>query len=221
MQITSTCSRSFPAFLIVLCVVVTPLLSRSTKPPNKFLVDVNRPFVYLKFDHIGPGAPRSEDEPTFRIWVRLTNNCLIPITVRANGVPDESPKDEVGVQYDVVPNPKPRGSAWLSLPSSATGKSEGDKSRDQKDEQEKEQDVPRGYIFHVASLITIDPGEEILISLPVNHLSRNWHIEIPFDFELPQGKGSRDPLNGGEPVMAVHYSLWDLSPKAQTDLGKQ
>jgi len=221
MHITSTCYRLFLGFLIVLCVAVTPLLSQTTKPPNKFLVDVNRPFVYLKFDHIGPGAPRREDEPTSRIWVRLTNNCLIPITVRANGVPDESPKDEVGVQYDVVANAKPQGTVTLYLPSSAIGKSENDKSTDQKDQQGKEQGVPRGYLFHVASLITIDPGEEILFSLPVNHLSRNRHIEIPFNFELPQGKGPRDPLNGGEPLMAVHYSLWDLPLKAQTDLAKK
>lgn len=221
MQITSACYRLFLAFLVVLSVAATPLPSQSTKPLNKFLVDVNRPFVYLKFDHIGPGAPRTEDEPTSRIWVRLTNNCLIPITVRANGVPDESPKDEVGVQYDVVANPKTQGTSTLYLPPSATGKSENDKSTERQEQQGKAQGIPRGYLFHVASLIAIDPGEEILFSLPVNHLSRNWHIEIPFDFKLPQGKGPHDPLNGGEPLMAVHYSLRDLPPKAQADLAKK
>jgi len=98
---------------------------------------------------------------------------------------------------------QPQGTVTLSLPSSAADKSEKDQSTGQKDQQGKEQGVPRGYLFHVASLITIDPGEEILFSLPVNHLNRNWHIEIPFNFELPQGKGPRDPLNGGEPLMAV------------------
>ncbi|HXA00089.1 MAG TPA: hypothetical protein VN025_20190 [Candidatus Dormibacteraeota bacterium] len=218
---TKALYRVFRILLPALCVLGTPLLSQTTKTRSEFLIDVNRPFVYVKFDHIGPGAPRSEDEPTSRVWVRLTNNCLIPITVRANGVPDESPKDEVGVQYDVVENPKPQGAGTLFSPSSARTKSESDKSTDEKDQKGKEQVVPRGYMFHVASLIIIDPGEEILFSLPVNHLSRNWHIEIPFEFELPQGKGPRDPLNGGEPLMAVHYSLWDLPPKAQAELAKK
>ena len=62
-------------------------------------------------------------------------------------------------------------------------------------------------MFHVASLITIGPGEEILFSLPVNHLNKNWHIEIPFNFELPQGKGPRDPLNRRAPH---GYSLFNV-----------
>jgi hypothetical protein len=158
-----------------------------------FLIDVNRPFVYVKFDHIGPGAPRSADEPNSRIWLRLTNNCRIPILVRANGVPDESPKDEVGLEWRVVPNPTIQGIG----------------------------EITRGYMEEVASLVTIGPEEEILFSMPVNHLSKRWHVEIPFEFELPKGKGLRDPANGGEPIMVVSYSLWDLPPKALTGLGEK
>jgi len=81
--------------------------------------------------------------------------------------------------------------------------------------------MPRGYMEEVASLVTVGPGEEILFRMPVNHLSKWWHVEIPFEFELPKGKGPRDPLNGGEPNMVVQYSLWDLPPKARTELGEK
>ena len=95
----------FLSLLIVVCVVSMMLLAQSTKTDKGFLIDVNLPFVYVKFDHIGPGAPRSAEEPNSRIWLRFTNNCRIPILVRANGVPDESPKGEVGLEWEVVLDP--------------------------------------------------------------------------------------------------------------------
>jgi hypothetical protein len=33
---------------------------------NSFVIDPNRPYVYLKFDHIGKGIQRWESEPTSR-----------------------------------------------------------------------------------------------------------------------------------------------------------
>ena len=71
----------------------------------------------------------------------------------------------------------------------------------------------------VCSLVTIDPEEEILFNVPANTVSKKWHMEIPFEFDLPRGKGSRDPNNGGEPQMVISYGLWDLPPKAQEQLG--
>jgi len=145
------------------------LLAQSTKKGKDFLIDVNRPFVYVKFDHIGPGAPRSPEEPNSRIWLRLRNNCRIAIVVRANGVPDDSPKDEVGLEYDVVSNPAIRG--MLSLPTSSTDNPETRVKRDRQNSETKSDEVPRGYMEEVASLVTIGPSEEILFSMPVNHLS--------------------------------------------------
>ena len=213
-----------PHFLTLLivpmvCVVSTTLLAQSTKTNKGFLVDVNRPFVYVKFDHIGPGAPRSADEPNSRIWLRLTNNCRIPILVRANGVPDESPKDEVGLEYEVVPNPTMRGMVSFS----PSDKDRMGLSGETQKSETNVDDVPRGYMEEVASLVTIGPGEEVLFSMPINHLGKRWHVEIPFEFELPKpkGKGLRDPINGGIPVMVVQYSLWDLPPESQAETRKK
>lgn len=47
--------RVFCALLLVLCFLDVPVLSQTTQVRRKFLVNANHPFVYVKFDHIGPG----------------------------------------------------------------------------------------------------------------------------------------------------------------------
>ena len=75
--------------------------------------------------------------------------------------------------------------------------------------------MPQGYVGEVGSTESIPSGEGILFSIPVNHLSERWHIEIPYDFDLPQRKCCRDPNVGGQPHMVVNYELWDLPPEAR------
>jgi Electron transfer flavoprotein FAD-binding domain len=76
---------------------------------NNFVIDPNRPYAYIKFDHIGAGAQRSESEPTSRIWLLLTNNCRLSIIVHTYGVPEGSPKNEQGVMDRIVAIEPPRG----------------------------------------------------------------------------------------------------------------
>jgi len=58
-------TRFLSVLIFLLCVVTTTLVAQGSKANKGFLLDVNRPFVYVKFDHIGSGAPRSVDEPNF------------------------------------------------------------------------------------------------------------------------------------------------------------
>ncbi len=37
---------------------------------NSFVIDANRPYFYLKFDHLGQGVPRNEDETAPLVQVR-------------------------------------------------------------------------------------------------------------------------------------------------------
>lgn len=200
--------------IALLGIVSVPLLAQNKKTGKAFLIDVNRPFVYVKFDHIGPGIPRNPTEPNSRIWLRLRNNCRIGILVRANGVPDDSPQDEVGLEYDVVANPALRG--MVLLPKPGTDEPETPVNGDAQ-----ESEIPRGYMEEVASLVTISPGEEILFSMPVNHLSKRWHVEIPFDFELPHGKGPLPSNTVGLPVMRVYYTVGDLPKNSQAEILKK
>jgi hypothetical protein len=204
-------------FIALLVVISVPLLAQSTKMGKEFLIDVNRPFVYVEFDHIGQGVPRNPDEPNSRIWLRLRNNCRIAIVVRANGVPDDSPKDEVGLEYEVVLNPAIRGP--IILPD--TGEPEPREKGKAQNPETKSDEVPTGYMEEVASFVVIGPGEEILFSMPVNHLSKRWHLEIPFDFDLPHGKGPLPSNTVGITVMSVHYEVWDLPRNAQAAILKK
>jgi hypothetical protein len=195
------------------------LLAQTTKIDKDFLIDVNRPFVYVKFDHVGPGIPRSPTEPNSRIWLRLKNNCRLAILVRANGVPDDSPKGEVGLEYEVVANRASRGMVFISTPDAhkpETGETGSARSADTQSE-----GIPRGYMEEVASSVSIGPGQEILFSMPINHLSERWHVEIPFDFELPAGKGPLSSNTVGLPIMAVHYTVWDLPRNSQAEVLKK
>jgi hypothetical protein len=208
-------SKTLVSFVLI-GVASASLLAQSTKMGKDFLVDVNRPFVYVMFDHIGPGIPRDPTEPNSRIWLRLKNNCRIAILVRANGVPDESPKDEVGLEWKVVPNPTIQGMVSFS-PSGKDKPQTGLNAETQKSEKTTDE-IPRGYMEEVASLVTIGPGQQILFSMPVNHLSERWHVEIPFDFELSPTKGPLNSNTVGLPIMAVMYTVWDLPRNSQAEV---
>jgi hypothetical protein len=207
------------ASVVVLTIASASLLAQSSKTGGTdFLIDVNRPFVYVNFDHIGLGIPRDTTEPKSRIWLRLRNNCRLGIVVRANGVPDDSPKDEVGLEYEVVANP---ATNVVSFSASSADKRESGQSGNSQTAKTKSDEIPRGYMGEVASSVTVGPGQEILFSMPINHLSKRWHVEIPFDFQLPPGKGPLSSNTVGLPVMAVHYAVWDLPRNAQAEVLKR
>lgn len=73
-------------------------------------------------------------------------------------------------------------------------------------------------MVEIGSSESIPPGESILFSIPMNHLSERWHVEIPYDFELPQGRCCRDPKVGGQPHMVVDYEFRDLPPDSRREI---
>ena len=217
-----TRKRTIPLTLPLLYLLAVPLFSQPAKTSREFVIDASRPFVYVKFDHIGPGIPRTGDEPATRIWLRFVNNCRVPVVVRANGVPDQSPKEEVGLEYDVVGNRPTYPMVSFSMrvdtrPRLPTKIEPATKAVPKESEQDTPQ-IPQGYMEEVSSTAVIDSGEEILFSMPVNHLSKRWHVEIPFEFEVPRGKGPHDDRTGGIPIMVVEYTLYDLPPNSQAEI---
>ena len=202
-------TRPILYFLALLCLAAIPLFPQPKGSTKQFVLDPDKFFVYLRFDHIGPGAQRSDDEPPMRIWLHLVNNCRVPIVFTANGVPDESPKDEVGLRYRIVANPPVLGLPHL------IGKPSGVKDETDIDDNTGAAAMPRNDLIDAMSAITVEPGEAILFSMPINHLGKHWHVEIPFEFDVPRGKCCRDEKTGGQPVMVVDYGLYDLPSQAQ------
>ncbi|MGC2299646.1 MAG: hypothetical protein WA476_12645, partial [Acidobacteriaceae bacterium] len=80
----------------------------SSAESKNFLLDASKPYVYLELDHVGPREPMLEGEPTVGLWLRLKNNCTVPIVVVL--LKGSSVKAEPGVMDEIVPNPPaPKG----------------------------------------------------------------------------------------------------------------
>ncbi len=195
--------------LIAFSVAEAQAQSGSGDIGEQFIVNKERPFAYLQFDHVGKGARRNENEPAYRIWLRLVNNCRVPIEIRTSGVPDGSPVGEVGFFHNVVANPTyNRASGVTILESGASPKLA--------DNPVVPTAMPNGYDTDVSSTATLQASESLLFSIPVNHLSGAWHIEIPFRFELPHKRPSHYEENiGGQPHMTIGYWLSDLPADAR------
>jgi hypothetical protein len=161
---------------------------------------------------MGTGVRFSDDEPLKRVWLRFVNNCSVGIVLRTFGVPEGSQKDEIGVMHEVVKDP-PQFRIY------GVGK-EPPPLNAQSAEPLQEARMPRGYDFDVSVAESIPPGKSVLFSVPVTHLSKSWHIEIPYRFDAPSGKGPRLPMVGGEPRMVLLYSAWDLPQDIQQQLPK-
>lgn len=183
---------------------------RIPTPPTRFVIDENRAYIYLLFDHVGTGIRMSEDEPTGRVWFRFVNNCNIGIALRTFGLPEGSLKDEVGLIHNVVkdaPQLRVRSDIDNDPP-----------VLNAQPELRQETNMPTGYNVELSSKVMVQPGRSLLFSVPVTHLSKSWHIEIPYTFDVPPGKGPRPPIVGGQPRMVLEYSAWDLPEDIQKQL---
>jgi hypothetical protein len=212
MQHTLSIYRRVLAILslaISLCIASPNSQAQKTDDGSSFVIDANRPYAYVKFDHIGKGVKRSDEEPDLRIWLRLTNNCRLPIMVRTTGVPEGVLKDETGVMDIIVAIEPPRGPeiiGALRADGTVVGREPFVKAT--------AGELPHDYWFEVGSRQDIEPGTDLLFSVPINHVGPRWSFEIPFEFNVVNGKFPRDPNVNGFPRMVFPYSMYDLPPNA-------
>jgi hypothetical protein len=212
-------------------VIILPQSGKVEQAPSQdgFRLKQLRPYVYLEVDHIGPRKPWGDDEPKSGIWLYLHNNCKVPIIVLTSGVsPDSNPK-ESGVIDNVVANPTPSvgdGSVsdpmheemqMPSLPGIFGGPvpEKAPKSPVSSPPNRKAEIavMPRGYMSSVSSFVIIGPGQSVYFSLPLNHVSKTWHFEVPFRFALKQQGPYREP----ESHLAF---FWDDLPEAYRTGGR-
>jgi hypothetical protein len=183
---------------------------------STFLIDANKPYVYLELDHIGPRKPLRNDEPNTGLWLHLKNNCKLPIVVLAIGERQVNPKEGMALQDEVVPEPvapatrgdgasggiiAPRGSGefldlfrWPNMTEEEVRRAEEAQRATSKPVER-----PLGYGsqngFNSFVLTVIAPGEQLYFSVPANHVSRSWHFEIPFRLALPSNSRIRPPYS--------------------------
>lgn len=224
-QVRRKLTLGIVTLLFFTCIPLSLLQAQKGQDTSSFLRDQNRPFVYLKFDHIGVGVHRAADEPTTRIWFQFVNNCTVPIRLRVYGVPNGSLPGEVGVMDDVV-----RDRPILTITADNSTPEVDHEFRPDNDAVRKTEplvpqrtEMPSGYMSEVSGAVIVAPGGFVLFSVPTTHLGgrgNDWHMEIPFWFDAPKGRGLRDEVVGGEPVMSLRYAYYDLPESAKNEMAK-
>ena len=189
---------------VLACLAATRTQAQSTLNRMNFLLEPNRPMVYLHVDRVGNGSAKEDGKRHLRVWVTLRNNCALPIRIRTYGAPAGDASDSVGVMDILVPIKRYQ----VLTP-----------------EQEKElgpkRPMPFDTWYDVGSSDVIEPGGQLHFSLSREHFSKRCEIHIPFSFDVPPGKGPRhDTAWGGYTEMFLSYSFEDLPEAIQKKLSR-
>jgi hypothetical protein len=142
--------------------------------PSDFVIDPSKPFAYLKFDHIEPIKPNPDSKAEPYIWLRAVNNSRIPIVFRASGPPPGYP----GVSLEAEVIEEEQGIQIVS------DRDQADFDKEQKRRKERLKHKPEGFWFEVSGVARVQPGEELLFSVPRNYIDEFWYLRVRFTMEL-------------------------------------
>jgi hypothetical protein len=181
-----------PLVALCLCAAlsITPSALESQSKQGDFLVDPSKHYVYLEFDHTGHREPLPGDEGSQGLWLRLVNNCRIPIVVATFNLGTGDPG--LGVFDEVVPVAvKPI--VHFNRPGGA------------KHVEASHAKVARGYSPpDITSTTTVSSGENLLFSVPLNHVGPSWYLQVRFYLDVPG-----DPYDSG-PYSVVSFNWQDI-----------
>ena len=160
---------------VALLVVLFNAVCYGQEKPSDFVLDHSKPWVFIRLDHIGPRAPASLGEGDVGLYLRLVNNCRLPIDVAAVGVIHSS-----GVET-LIDWVVPVEEGWTFS------------NRIEWDDRESPPERPRlpmGYNDSLSprKILTINPGEELLFSAPRNHVSKSWYMQVRVSLDVGDSK---------------------------------
>jgi len=182
--------KLFVAVLGLAPSLISSALAISQTSPMNFKIDDWKPYVYIDFDHLGERKSPDDSGSTHGLWLRLKNNCRLPITVRALDWGTGDPG--AALPFEVVPY---------------GGISEADSEERKK--------MPHGLYTDVATLVTILPGKDFLFSVPAESVSKHWFIQVRFDFEFPESKKTKGaPTGHYEPYSVADFDWYNV-PEAK------
>lgn len=189
---------------IIFCACQSAVEAQTGVRRDSFLIKPERPVVYLHVDHVGLGGPEEGGKRRMRVWLELENNCALPISVKTQAAPMGDTVDAVSIEEVLVKNDE------LVISSSQPSESASNV-----------EPMPSSGYVEVGSRHTIPPGASLRFSLPASHFSKHWTIHIPFQFDLPEGNDLRDDNAwGGQPMMFLSYSFYDLPMAVQKSLNE-
>lgn len=140
-----------------------------------FVLNPRMPYVYLIFNHSGKRVPAMNGESTQGLWLKLVNNCRVPVVI---GTFDLGTKDiGIGVIHEVIPVTAAPISGGIDKDGKPTPK-----------RQVRNVKPPEGYTFGVHSTKTLGPGESVLFSVPLEHISPDWFLRVKYAMDLPASR---------------------------------
>jgi hypothetical protein len=149
--------RTLSNVVVLSCAVAFSVAQTRSAP--RLALDATKPIVYVSLDRIGPRPPVDEYEPDRGLWLRVVNNCTLPIEVQTM---EAGTEPELTLVADEI-----IGRMTTILKS------------------HRSEEQPMGYSAFNGSPEIIGPGKSLLFSVPVNHVAKSWYVRIPFRFELP------------------------------------
>jgi len=159
--------------LVLFALLLLQMPSEAQQNANGFVLDDRNPYVYLKFDHMGARQPFIDGESQSGVWIRIVNNCRVPISVPTAGAPGE--KGGIEVLDEVVP-----------MAESAVKVTTDNPEKQQASSQSKRPEGYAEYAGDVQGFTEIAPGESLLFSVPVNHVvGPDWYMRVRFSLDVP------------------------------------
>lgn len=188
-QVGMHVNRALIAVAVLLLLSASIPFAMAQTPAKGFVIDQSVPWAYIKFDHLGERKPANDWESTKGLWLRLVNNCRVPIqiSVLSPGTGDPG----VVVNFDVVPTP----------------------GRYAPDTEERKK-MPFGYAADIGTLVTIQPKGALLFSVPAESVSEHWYIQVRFNLALATPKTvTSQPTGNYDPYIVADFDWYNIPEK--------
>lgn len=161
------------------------------QPASDFVLVPSKPYVYLQFDHVGPRKPIQEGETKTGLWLRIVNNCRVPIMVPTFGLTTGDPG--VGVLDEVVSNTPMLTVFSEQNEVNSSGESSSGDSKPKQPAATAGSEQPLGYSAEVFSMTRLLPGKEMLFSVPIDHVGDRWFMRVRFVLDVENPRSSVEP----------------------------
>lgn len=182
----------------VLLLLISACLLASPADDTCFVIDNSRPWIDIAFRRAGKRRPVSPGESDQGLWLALRNNCRYVIRVLEFSPPEENENAGTLLVHDVIPAavispiaPLPPGAPAAIILANAKLRK------------------PPGYPFGDAGVsVAVQPGKELLFSVPLESVTLKWFIRIQVDLRIPGDRGV-------QPLVFVDFDFWQLPKDAQ------
>jgi hypothetical protein len=192
---------------------------------TSFVLDGSKPYVYLAFDHVGARKPIALEEGSEGLWLRIVNNCKVPI--RVNTFRGDLDGTGVVVFDEIVPIIEGftvhGESGVIQTDQSPVQDLIGDETSEVAPSEKPKQtpgnvarangQMPRGYSAELSFVSRVLPGKSLLFSVPRNHVSHDWFMRVKFTLDVSKPSVGAGPVTEldffNEQIPVTHGSLGD------------